>query len=180
MMEAFYNQEKNQYIFAANRCGTNFLNSKEVRKKGWNKIDEPVEEIKIKEEAYVIKVIRDPFERWSSWFDDFILATDHRPWNTHRANNWLVEFSNTLDDNVHTMKQSKLYNNANIQVDQALFIKMEELNIFLEISNEKHQISSHENFYKLSNKIFSIFNIKIKSLYQEDYEWMKNLTLLTF
>lgn len=179
-MEAFYNKTKNQYILAAYRCGTNFLASKPVRKLGWKKIKIPVTDIQLNSETTVVKVIRDPFERWSSWFDNFVICDDHSPWTTKRAHEWLKNFETNLAYDSHTEKQSVMYNFENIQSPNSIYVNMEDLNLFLGLSDQKHRVSSHENFHKLPNKVFSIFNIKIKTIYKDDYEWIKNLQFVTF
>ena len=179
-METFYNKEKNQYIFAAYRCGTNFLNSKPVRNQGWFKVKIPVSGIIIKPETTVVKVIRDPFERWSSWFDNFVICNDYTHWTTQKAHSWLRNFEENLTYDSHTEKQSVMYNFENILSPNSIYVNMEDLNLFLGVSDKKHRVNSHENFYKLSNRVFSIFNIKIKTIYRDDYEWMKTLPILNF
>ena len=179
-MEAFFNKEKNQYIFAAYRCGTNFLSSKQVKNIGWDKLEIPVSDIELTHETSVVKVIRDPFERWSSWFNNFVIHNDHTQWPIKQANEWLKNFEKTFANDSHTEKQSVMYNFENIVTSNSFYVNMKDLNLFLNISNEKHKSSHHENFHRFSNDVLSLFNTKIKTIYHDDYTWIKNLPILTF
>jgi hypothetical protein len=179
-MEAFYNKEKNQYIFAAYRCGTNFLNSKPVRNQGWVKIDYYNDKLNIDNNTQIIKIIRDPYQRWVSWFDHFVLANSKSNWNILYAREWLKEFEATLHLDFHTEKQSVLYNRETINVSQSIYVNMEDLNIFLKVSNQRHVINYRDRFENLPKNSRKLFLFKIKKIYQDDYKWIKSLPIKNF
>jgi hypothetical protein len=182
-MEAFYNQEKNQYILAVNRGGTVFLNSISVRMLGWKKVSSPIERWNIDCSSTVFKIIRDPYFRWCSWFDNFILADNPKPeWDIERAANWIKEFKVTLSEDSHTQKQSILFNLKNTKHthSKTFYVKMEDLNLFLGLSNQRHQTAGYERFRELPESVQRYFETEIKRVYRDDYDWIKKLRTLTF
>jgi hypothetical protein len=182
-MEAFYNQEKNQYILATNRSGTFFLASNTVRNLGWGKVDVSMSDLNIDKDAYVFNVVRDPFQRWCSWFDNFVLADSPKlEWNMKRAADWIKEFKVTLSEDAHTQKQSIFFNLENVKHEpsRTFYVKMEDLNLFLGLSNQRHQTAGYERFRELPESVQHYFETEIKIVYQDDYNWIKKLQTLTF
>ena len=186
-MEVFYNNKQNQYIFTTNRSGTNFLNSEPVRKLGWEKVNDIIHELDSDPEiperdntTTVVKVIRDPYERWQSWFDTFVLRNSNIDWNISQSNQWLMEFKKTLSKDIHTEKQSILLKSINTGNSQIIYIHMEDLNIFLKISDQRHVISNCDRFEALPKSSCKLFLFKIKKIYQDDYKWIKSLPIQNF
>jgi hypothetical protein len=182
MMEAFYNQKKNQYIFAANRCGTNFLNSPEVRRKGWNKqhYKLTIDQVTFEKTATALMVIRDPFERWCSWFENFVISENQISYQKIEILKWIDKFRVEVNEDSHTVKQSVLYTEKNLKFKEIMYIDMSDLNMFFGFDNKKHKPWSKKRYNQLPTDIRNLFEHEIKKIYQEDYEWMKNLPLLTF
>jgi hypothetical protein len=176
-LEAFYNKELNQYIFAANRCGTSFLNSEAVKNIGWKKVNHVGPELNT---ATVVKVIRDPYERWICWFDNFVLHYSDIDWTVDQSNQWIKKFKKTLSNDLHTEKQSILLNSIKTGNSQIIYIHMEDLNIFLKISDQRHVINYRDRFENLPENSRKLFFFKIKKIYNEDYKWIKTLSFLKF
>jgi hypothetical protein len=186
-MEAFYNKKQDQYIFAAPRCGTSFLNSKVVKKLGWNKVNlvEPKLDhfptIPVQGTTMVVKVIRDPYERWRSWFDTFVLAyTNINYWTLEQSSKWLDEFEKTIFLDTHIEKQSILLNSIKTNSSEIIYIRMEDLNIFLKISDQCHVINYRDRFESLPANTRHFFYYQIKKIYRDDYRWIKSLPIINF
>jgi hypothetical protein len=178
-MEAFYNQEKNQYILAANRCGTVFLTSNVVKNLGWIKINITANDLSLIETASVVKIIRDPYQRWRSWFNSFVL-TKYKFWNAIESKKWINNFKINYKDDYHTEKLSVIYNQPNLIKNNTLYLAMKDLNLFLKISNQPHQHNFCDYYSCLSQQVQFIFEREIKKLYYSDYDWIKKLQTLTF
>lgn len=179
-MEAFYHKEKNQYIFTALRCGTNFLNSKSVRKLGWKKINY-FQRLKLDKNTIIFKIIRDPSERFSSWLENFVLSEENHPFHSVKETyNWLVNFEKTISQNPHTEKLRVLYNVLQIKRCKTLYVAMEDLNLLVGTSPVSHVINVREKLNNLPQEIQLILQHFVKKIYHDDYEWIKTLTLLTF
>jgi hypothetical protein len=181
-MEAFYNKEKHQYILAVNRCGTNFLNSDVVKKLGWKKQNFliTIDRANFDLTATAVIIIRDPFERWCSWFDNFVLAENNIIWNQKTIIQWFEKFEKEMNDDSHTIKQSLIYTKKNIKFKKIEYINMTDLNIFLNVNKEKHQMSQKERFNQLPAELRELFLHQIKKIYCDDYQWIKSLPIQTF
>jgi hypothetical protein len=185
-LEAFYNKQQNQYIFTTNRTGSRYLNSITVKNLGWEKVDlvEPeldkLVTISLQDTTKIIKVVRDPYERWQSWFNTFVLTKSNIDWNIDQSNQWLADFKKTLSKDFHTEKQSILLNSINTGSSQIIYIHMEDLNIFLKISDQRHVINYCDKFETLPEGSRKLFFFKIKKIYNEDYKWIKTLSFLKF
>ena len=185
-MEAFYNNKQNQYIFTTNRSGSRYLNSITVKNLGWEKVDlaEPELDklitIPLQDTTKIIKVVRDPYERWRSWFNTFVLQNSNINWDIDQSNQWLTEFKKTFSKDFHTEKQSILLNSIGTGSSQIIYIRMEDLNIFLKISNQPHVINYCDSFETLPESIRKLFLFEIKRIYQDDYQWIKSLPIRKF
>jgi len=180
-MEIFHNKVKNQYIFATNRSGTSFLNSDIVKKLGWKKKYPISNKLKIDNTTTVVKVVRDPYDRWKSWFDMFVLdITDIDYWTLSQSHQWLDEFKKTFFLDVHTEKQSILLNSIKTNSNEIIYVRMEDLNIFLKISNQRHTTSYYNRFESLPANVRHFFYYQIKKIYRDDHRWIKSLPIHTF
>lgn len=177
-MEAFFNLGKNQYIIAPNRAGTSFLNSSAVRSLGWKKTKIPT--MRLNSEMTIVKVIRNPYERWNSWFDNFILADDTSSWPLDRAIAWADEFEKTLGNDPHTQRQSILLNSIKSGPEQTKYLQMEDINLFIGTSSQRHELTPRVRYSTLPATTVAFLNYKIKKIYSDDYNWIKNLQVLTF
>ena len=181
-MEAFYNQKKHQYVFVANRCGTNFLASDAIKNLGYSKQNFllPMEQVKFDSDALAIFVIRDPYERWKSWFDIFFLNTYQIVWNKKNTTEWIEKFELDVNNDYHTEHQSLIYTRKNLVFKNVKYINMIDLNLFFETDAQQHQIFQKERFEKLPLEIQNIFEYRIKKIYQADYEWIEKLPVVVF
>lgn len=179
-MEAYYHKQKNQYVFVAQRCGTNFLNSKLVRRLGWRKVDHH-RKLKLDNDTVIFKVIRDPGKRFTSWLENFVLSEEnHIFYSVKQTHRWLMDFQRTMSLDPHTEKLCILYNISQIEQYKTVYVAMENLNLLLGVSPVPRIINFRKKLDKLPKEIQLILQHFTKNIYHDDYEWIKTLTLLTF
>lgn len=175
-MEAFFNTPKNQYIFVANRCGSNFMASKQAKNKGWVQVKHSMKFIKLRHYTTTVKVIRNPFERWCSWFNDFSENNYLKLRTIEDANNWIRKFKKRQPKDLHTQKQIILYNQKNlIPKTEEKYIRTENLKKFVSVDDSIHYSSIHPKLLLIPNEVFSYMFIAIKHIYQDDYNWINTL-----
>ena len=176
-MQIIYNEEEKIIICAVARCGTNFLYD-----------IAPYINYKILEnnsitdysEYTIVKVVRDPYNRFVSWWYSFegnlSKAEDHpRLWSKEKVDEWIERFKIDMHYDEHTGFQSILYYQHKELNQNNIFVKMEDLNIILGLSPEsrppdlyKEQVINNTMFI---NKIFQL----AKMFYKRDIEWYNQL-----
>jgi len=128
-----------------------------------------------------VKVIRDPYLRWRSWFYDFKAGPTNpnwtNKWSLDYAKLWVDEFKDTMHQDIHTNFQKVEYDDARI-LQNEIFLQMEDLDIFLGISQKPHVIDARTTYeQQMDADVTSYLQIKIPFLYNIDYTWMQNLPL---
>ena len=176
-MQIIYNEEEKIIICAVARCGTNFLidiapfiNYKEL---AHNSITDY-------SEYTIIKVVRDPYNRFVSWWYSFegnlSKIEDHpRTWSKEKVDQWIKKFKIDMHYDEHTGLQSILYYQYQDMNQNTMFVKLEDLNIFLGLSLERHQPDLY-NEHVINNTMFinKIFN-HARIFYKRDIEWYNQL-----
>lgn len=179
-METFYNKQKNQYIFATLRCGTNFLNSKPVRKLGWKAAKQNAHNLTPDHRASIIKVVRDPVDRWRSWFENFALDSDRDKWTLAYTVHWLKNFERTFSEDFHTAQQHIVYNSIKSTNCQTVYVRSEDLTLMIGLTDVPYKGNLHKNFYKLPQEIQYILLFQVRKIYQDDITWIKTLPIANF
>lgn len=176
-MQIIYNEEQKIIICAVARCGTNFLidiapyiNYKELNH---NSITDY-------SEYTIVKVVRDPYNRFVSWWYSFegnLSKTDDHPrlWSSEQAHKWIKRFKTAMHYDEHTGLQSILYYQHQDMNHKNMFVKMEELDIFLGYSLERYEPNNYiDNVIEnnmIINKIFKFARI----FYKRDLDWYNRI-----
>ena len=177
-MNIIYNEEQKIIICAVARCGTNylddiapFINYKVLQH---NSITDY-------SEYTIVKVVRDPYNRFVSWWYSFegnLSKTEDHPrlWSREQAGRWIRTFKTAMHYDEHTGLQSILYYQNQDMNHKTMFVKMEELDVFLGFSLERYQPNTYiENVIDnnmIVNKIFKFARI----FYERDIRWYNQLT----
>lgn len=162
------------------RCGTNFLNSKPVRKLGWKSAEWDVHNSTSDLCASVIKVVRDPIDRWRSWFENFVLDSDQDKWTLAYTVCWLNNFERTFSEDFHTAQQHIMYNSIKSATCQTVYVRSEALNLLLGLARVPYRGNRHRKFRKLPQEIQYILLFQIRKIYQDDIAWIKTLPVADF
>lgn len=176
-MQIIYNEDEKIIICAVARCGTNYLrdiapyiNYKEL---SHNSITDY-------SDYTVIKIVRDPYNRFVSWWYSFAgnlsKTEDHpRGWSKEQVDRWIEDFKIDMHYDEHTGLQSILYYQQKEMNQNNLFVKIEELDIVLGFSLERRQPDLY-NEQSIGNTMFinEIFKLA-RIFYKRDIEWYNRL-----
>jgi hypothetical protein len=177
-MNIIYNEEEKILICALARCGTNFL--ADIAPHINYKVLDDYHQIKNFSEYTIVKIVREPMNRFVSWWYSFKAnlskTEDHpRDWTEEETNNWIEKFKDEMHYDEHTGLQSILYfQNPDLNHNN-LFIKLEDIDIFLGFSVEKYRLNRYvEDMYNnipIMNRLIKT----VKRFYKRDLEWYNNL-----
>jgi hypothetical protein len=174
------NDDKKIMIHAVCRNGTNRLDNVACNIPEWNGISLcDIQQQQYNEFTHV-KIIRDPYQRWRSWFYDFEAHDDIAPdwtnkWNLAYARSWVEHFQYRMHYDTHTGLQKMLYEDPYCN-NNVMYLQMEDIDQFLGISNSRYNSSTrkiHES--RLAANVVSYLQHKIPYLYTADYAWIKTL-----
>ncbi len=178
-MDVLVNNEKKMVCCVLPRCGSNHVRSV-LKTVGW------VERRRVTKESFedytIIKIVRDPYERWVSWFYSF--EWDDVPpiknWTVADAKQWLENFRVRHHYDEHTALQSMLYNFNNEYIcNNTCYVRMEYVDMYFGFTNQRHP-SFVQHFARMDETpldVLEYFKHAIPKLYKPDYIWMKNLNI---
>jgi len=192
-MDLIVSQQRNEVIWALQRCGTNHLRA--IAASGisdwrllfaYNKINNLTD-------MKVTRIVRDPLQRWLSWFTSFVIQgnddgsanpllehysnVDVKNWNVKDARLFFTEFEKNMYENNHTIPQHIGYFEYENLNHNNHFVLMENIDIYLRISRKQHQPDFKEVFYNLESNVQQYIMNTVCDLYEKDYLWMNELDL---
>ena len=176
------NHTKKQIICCPFVCGTSYLHLHVLRNEDYEHYRGNWD---IPEDYTIYKIVRDPIQRWHSWYNKFIIENSIKPEdntalvyinaaiNKKNIKSWFDNFSCAMHYDGHTGLQKYLH------YSDKRFNSL----------NEKFIASSHlQNFLGNSNKnyIDRIYNYKSRSeidkylynLYQQDIDWIQGIEII--
>lgn len=178
-MDVIYNSTNRIILCALPRCGTNYIRRFASKSKDWRNGARFAPSFRYHEHT-IVKVVRDPFERWRSWFYTF--GFDYcNPihWTIDDAKKFIDDFSIKMHYDQHTGYQHILYT-----IDQNLnynnkFVTMEKVGIFLGDSGAPHNPGKQHDFREvdMNPSVIEYLYPRIHELYRLDSNWIKSLDL---
>lgn len=176
-MQIIYNEQKKVIVCAVARCGTNYLsqiapliNYKELSNN----------DITDYSKYTVIKIVRNPFNRFISWWYSFpgnLNKTEDHPkhWTEKQVDQWIENFKINMHYDEHTGFQSMLYYQYNEFSNNNIFVKIEDLDIVLGLSSKQRYPDSYSE-HILENTVFinNLFK-SVRKLYKRDINWYNQL-----
>jgi hypothetical protein len=174
------NHNQRKIICCPATCGTTFLHLHVLKsdeyehiRGSWN----------IPKDYTIYRVIRDPMQRFYSWYSIYIVDKNQYPDTAHRfltepinENNieeWFKTFNTVMHYDEHTALQKYIhqfdnrFNQGNIK-----YISSTHLQKFLNTSADNYQEKIYNNF--LRNNIDKY----LQEMYKEDVEWIKTLEVI--
>ena len=192
-MDLIVSQQRNEVIWALQRCGTNHLRA--IAASGisdWRLLFGYKNADKLAS-MKVTRIVRDPLQRWLSWFTSFIIQgnddgsenplheyysnVDVKNWNLQDAKLFFTEFEKIMHDDYHTIPQHIGYFEYENLNHNNHFVLMENIDIYLQISRKQHQPEFKEVFYNLESTVQQHIMNTVCDLYEKDYLWMNELDL---
>lgn len=185
-MEGVVNYKLNQIVVAAPRCGTNFLTNVSIQLPDWLK-NFTIEEIPLTEHMQLVKVVRDPIDRWISWFNCFILNDQlvmdiELPFNTtsiKKIDQWCEDFKKVYYLDEHVMFQVELYNHPLLSHPNTRYLDIRNLTNFFQIK-EPHQKSYRDLFNLLPKLVKNKILANMRDHYREDSLWVNKVKSARF
>lgn len=178
-MDVLVNNEKKMVCCILPRCGSNHVRSV-LKTVNW--VENRRVLIKSFEDYKIIKIVRDPYERWVSWFYAFVWDENStiKNWTVAEAEQWLEDFRVRHHYDEHTGLQSMLYNFNNPYInDNTHYVRMEYVDMYFGLSEQRHP-SVVQHFPRIDEThpdVVEYFKHAIPELYKPDYNWMKNLDI---
>ena len=163
-------------------CGTSFLHLHVLKNEEYEHYRGNWD---ISEEYTLYKVIRDPVQRWHSWYNKFFLD-NKLPIEENQANTfgleyinkknikvWFDHFKTVMHYDGHTGLQKYIhYNDKRFIGQNEKFILSNQLQVFL--GNTKNAYKDKVYDYKLRNEIDKY----LYDLYKIDINWIKTLEVI--
>ena len=166
-------------VYALPRCGSNYIVNFARSRKDWRSGLKFSPLFKYQEHT-IVKIVRDPFERWRSWFYTFGFdQCDPTLWGLSDAENFIKDFSIRMHYDIHTGLQNILYNiNPNLNYNN-VYVTMESVGIFLGDSGIPHVPGEQHNVREeaMNSDVKDYLYSSIRELYKSDTEWIKTLDL---
>jgi|TARA_R110000782_G_scaffold265743_1_gene359702 hypothetical protein len=174
------NHKEKMMIHAAHRCGSGYVSQVPAKLDNWkNEQYYNITGLEIDFNEYShVNIIRDPYQRWRSWFYDFHRfdeKDDIDKWNLSYTKSWLDEFRYRMHYDMHTCLQKITYEDVVCRTN-AMYLHMEDLDIFLGIDHRQRIIDdrvSYENI--MTPKVIGCLQKNIPLTYTVDYTWIQTL-----
>lgn len=192
-MDLIVSQQRNEVIWALQRCGTNHLRA--IAASGisdWRLLFGYKNTDKLAN-MKVTRIVRDPLQRWLSWFTSFVVEVDDpdtehplenygcnvnvKQWDLADARQFITQFEKIMYDDYHTIPQHIGYFEYENLNHNNHFVLMENIDIYLQISQKQHQPAFKEVFYNLESSVQQYIMNTVCHLYEKDYLWMNELDL---
>lgn len=171
-----YNARKHLIIWALPRCGSGIVFRQVMADpKRWDHIrNDDIGKMKVP--PNVIKVVRDPVERFVSYVASFIINNKDPEINYYlpplRRNNfddWFEKFSRCYHYDSHTNLQSIVYY-SNMKLNHHVkYLHTKDLSKFFYVQN---YTNLNREFYR---DYLEPMLPKVKELYKHDYEWLDSI-----
>lgn len=177
-MDILVNNQKKMVCCILPRCGSNHIRSV-LKTDRW--VERRRSTARSFEDHTIIKIVRDPYERWVSWFYSFEWEElPHlKSWTVADAEQWLEKFRIRQHYDEHTGLQSMLYNVNREYLYNNCYVRMEYADMYFGFAEQPHQ-SYIQHFPRMEEtppEVTEYFKHTIPELYKLDYEWMKNLDI---
>lgn len=166
-------------VCALPRCGTNYLNSFARKNQDWRANARFGLAFRFEEQT-VVKVIRDPFERWRSWFYSFAFDPNVHPfWTVDDSDKFIKNFDIMRHYDQHTGYQSILYNMDTRFNHNNIYVRMENIGVYLGDAGQPHSAGTMhaERERVMNDAVKDYMYSSIRQLYQNDHDWIKSLDL---
>lgn len=182
-MDVYINQDQKQVLCILPRCGTNRVRDILANHPVWKDYYEKPSfgDLSDKFKDYTtIKIVRDPYKRFLSWFCAFAWDDNLHPfWTVKDAKVWLEDFDVQRHYDPHTGLQSVLYNVDPKFSHNNMFIRMEDIDLFFNQSNVPH-VANMEHRVRINELHISVrkyFKHSIDIMYARDFEWLKKIEI---
>lgn len=192
-MDLIVSQQRNEVIWALQRCGTNHLRA--IAASGisdWRPLFS-YKHIDKLANTKVTRIVRDPLQRWLSWFTSFVVevndsGSEHplenygcnvnvKQWDLADARQFITQFEKVMHNDGHTVPQHIGYFEYENLNHNNHFVLMENIDMYLQINRKQHQPAFKEVFYNLESSVQQYIMNTICNLYEKDYLWMNELDL---
>lgn len=192
-MDLIVSQQRNEVIWALQRCGTNHLRAIAAAGISDWRLLFSYKNIDKLADMKVTRIARDPLQRWLSWFTSFVIETnsngsdnplhkeysniDVRNWNVADARLFFTEFEKNMYNDYHTIPQHIGYFEHESLNHNSHFVLMENIDLYLRVSRKQHQPAFKEVFYNLESTVQQYIMNTVCDLYEKDFLWLNELDL---
>lgn len=173
-MNILINKKEKYIVAVVPRCGSNYIKkiASYVGLKDITDLDLP----KKIEDYKIIKIVRDPIERFNSWFYNFVSYPGKKnyeiTWNKLETTKFFKKHIYNMNFDNHIKLQSLLYNkNTNLNQNVS-YLLMENINAFFGIGNSQHT-PAVPDFLKFED--IDYFNFCVNKCYKPDIKWFNSL-----
>lgn len=159
-------------------CGTSFLHLRALKDDNWEHVRGNWH---IPENYVIARIVRDPIQRFHSWYNKFILASD--VWyggssnrfitdkvSLDNINDWFEHFRIVMHYDGHTMLQK--YNHImdkRFNIDNIIYVKSNHVQKFINYSDTNYEELEYQTPYREQIDKY------LQELYEIDINWLKTI-----